>query len=73
MATIGITRVYRCDNDCLISGCPGHELNVTISTVTDTMFVTVDGEDLFFSDTGKWNALRQAVEDLHYEPFSHSS
>ena len=69
MATIGITRVYRCDDDCIASGCPGHELKVSISTVTNIMSVTVDGEELFFADVGKWKALRQALADLDYEPF----
>lgn len=35
MATIKKQKIYRCNDDCIQAGCPGHVATLTIQTTSD--------------------------------------
>ena len=60
---------FRCYDDCIMSGCKGHTLQVNVQTTADIMEVLIDGETLFTTDPSKWEALLKAVDSLDYSSF----
>ena len=49
MANIERTIKYTCDNDCKMSGCPGHQANLTYQSTSDIVhWIDGKGQDAYF-------------------------
>lgn len=44
------TGTFKHDNDCVIYGCPGHEMTVTWHGPSDTITASVDGVEIYSGD-----------------------
>lgn len=51
---------YRCINDCVQSGCPGHTMQEIHCRSTDTYSFEVDGKPTHFFDEYELSALLKA-------------
>lgn len=68
MSTIKIDTPYKCDNDCKISGCPGHILHAEYQSTSDIYSFHIDDnkEALFYSDRNKMVAILSAIHEFAF-------
>lgn len=66
MATRIATVKYHCLNDHGYESCTGHEMTITLSTVTDHCTVEVDGKFEFGGDTNYIEALIECLKKVSY-------
>jgi hypothetical protein len=65
MATIEITKKYRCSDDCIQSGCPGHESKLTFQSTSDAyVFENGKGDKVFF-ERGELESFISILKDLN--------
>lgn len=62
-----INKPIKCDDDCLQSGCPGHELRVDINSVSGTGMLYKDGTLLLNMDRGEAEALLDMLQEIKKE------
>ena len=63
------TKKYHCYNDCIMSGCPGHEMRVTIQTVTECLSLNVDGKFLINFDPTEFETFLELIKSMDYSIF----
>jgi hypothetical protein len=61
-----ITRPVKCDDDCLQSGCPGHELHIKINSTSGTGMLCKDGVVLLHMDRRESEALLDMLLHIKY-------
>lgn len=66
MTTIQADTIFRHDNDCLMSGCPGHHMTAEHQTTSDCFMVTVDGKLLYAGDDNTTRALLRLIKEVDY-------
>lgn len=66
MATITKTKQFRHDNDCLISGCPGHTMTVTHQTTSDSFMVEIDGKIVYGGDDNTTRTMLELIKEVDY-------
>jgi len=54
---------YKCGDDCIQAGCPGHKLQLMYNHTIDWMSVYIDGKEAHAFECGKWAALKQAIKN----------
>lgn len=64
MAVVERTVVYRCSNDCVQSGCPGHELRLMYYSITDSYVFSWVGEKQMHLERGELDAMLALLELL---------
>lgn len=57
-------RTFKCDNDCLMSGCPGHTMDVTYQNTSDYITVYLDKRYVFGGDLEKTKTMIDAIQEL---------
>lgn len=50
MSTYKESSIFKHYDDCLMSGCPGHEMIYTYQTTSDAFMVTIDSNLVFSGD-----------------------
>lgn len=57
------TRSFRCNNDCQMSGCPGHVMELTWHGSSDTYHMKIDGESFMHFDEPQLVALTEMFKE----------
>lgn len=61
---------FRCDNDCLQSGCPGHTMKACLQDTSDWLSIKDEKEKVIYSgDIAQTRTLLKAIEQLDYGRF----
>lgn len=61
---------YRCSYDCdSYSGCPGHVLVLHVAGASDTVTLSVDGENIATFNDGLWCAILKLGEQKPEDSF----
>lgn len=60
---ISFIRKINCLDDCKQSGCPGHEIELKIHSVTGTATYSKDGKDIFWLDSIEAEALLSILQE----------
>jgi hypothetical protein len=55
---------YRCVDDCVQSGCPGHEMQLVKYTTVSVVQVNIDGNRYTSFDSNQIEALRNLLDQL---------
>lgn len=63
MATIQRRITYRCSDDCMMSGCPGHEGELLYQSVSDAYSFNMNGRQLDF-ERGELDAMLNLLRSL---------
>lgn len=72
MSTRHREQEYRCDNDCVYSGCQGHKLVGTLQDTSDIVIIDDEnGERIFSGDISKTKALINILGSLDYNDQSY--
>lgn len=58
--------IFRHDNDCLMSGCPSHKLELNYQSTSDYYSIYIDGELLFGCDRSTMSTILKAIKDVSY-------
>lgn len=66
MVTIRHAIQFRHDNDCLQSGCPGHEMTAQHQTTSDSFIIKVDGEVVYSGDDNTTRTLLKIIAEVDY-------
>ncbi len=69
MATLESKTKYHCFNDCEMSGCPSHEMKISIQTTSDALTVYRDGKLWFGADPSEWKKLKELLKMHEYYNF----
>lgn len=64
MSTSRISRVVKCHNDCVQTGCPKHEITLEYHHTSDTVTVREDGKHYAIFDKAIWRALVNMDNEL---------
>ena len=64
MATIQRTIKYRCSDDCVMSGCPGHEGELLYQSTSDAYTFNMNGRELSF-ERGELDAMLDLLRSLN--------
>jgi len=56
---------YRCNDDCVMEGCPMHEGKLTFDSVTNYYFFNLGGKEMAF-ESGEMQALIDLLKQLGY-------
>lgn len=64
MATILRKIRYRCADDCVMSGCPGHVGELRFQTTSDAYTFTMNGRELPF-ERGELDAMLELLRSLN--------
>lgn len=68
MSTRNRTIEFRCDNDCKMSGCPGHKLKGLLQTTSDCIIIEdEEGNIIYSGDINKTIALLKIIYQLDYD------
>lgn len=54
------------DNDCLISGCPGHTMTAEHQRTSDYFTVSIDDEILYAGDDNTTRTLLEIINKVDY-------
>lgn len=60
MAVVEHEITYRCSDDCLMSGCPGHQADITYWSVSDSYTIHLNGRKIEL-ERGELEALLKIV------------
>lgn len=63
MATIEREVTYRCSDDCVPSGCPGHKGRLTYQSTADSYLFNMSGRELHF-ERGELDAMIELLKKL---------
>lgn len=63
MSTIAIFVNYRCADDCVMSGCPGHVGELTYQSTADAYQFRMNGRELSF-ERGELDAMLTLLRKL---------
>ena len=66
MATRTAIKQFRHDNDCVMSGCPGHEMEVMHQTTSDYFTVTIDGKTVYGGDDNTTRTMLELIKETDY-------
>lgn len=66
MSTIKAEVEFRHDNDCVMSGCPGHVMTAEHQTTSDYFSIYVDGELVYGGDDNTTRALLKLIKEVDY-------
>lgn len=69
MATIYCEKEFKCFNDCMQCGCPGHKMTLSMQTTSDILIVEIDGKTLISADPIEWRNLLDLVASCNYNLF----
>lgn len=58
-----------CYNGCTISGCPGHNFELTIQNTSDVMEFKKDGRTELMMEPDEWKILLEMVKSMDYSGF----
>ncbi len=67
MSTIRATSVFRHDNDCLMSGCPGHAMEVQHQTTSDYFTVRIDDKIVYGGDDNTTREMLKLIKETDYK------
>ena len=67
MATVTETKQFRHDNDCLMSGCPGHTMEVSHQTTSDSFTVLIDGKIAYSGDDNTTRTMLELIAKVDYQ------
>lgn len=63
MATIEREMTYRCSDDCVPSGCPGHKGRLVYQSTADAYMFVMNGRELHF-ERGELDAILDLLKQL---------
>jgi hypothetical protein len=63
MGTVSRSITYRCSDDCVMSGCPGHIGTLQYHTVSDGYTFTMNGREISF-ERGELEAMIELIRRL---------
>lgn len=66
MSTKSSQLVFNHDNDCMMSGCPGHVMRAEHQTTSDYFTVTVDGKGIYGGDDTTTRAMLKLIGRVDY-------
>jgi len=66
MVTVKNEIHFRHDNDCKMSGCPGHFMTAEHQTTSDYFTVKVDGVIIYSGDDNTTRSLINIIEMVDY-------
>lgn len=67
MSTIKASLEFKHDNDCLMSGCPGHKMEVSHQTTSDWFTVRIDDEVVYGGDDNTTRAMLELINKTDYK------
>lgn len=67
MTTLMATKTFRHDNNCKMSGCPGHVMRVEHQTTSDSFLVTIDDEIIYGGDDNTTRTLMTLIKAVDYD------
>ena len=56
---------FQCVHDCRMEGCPGHTMKLSYYHTSDTVGMSIDGDERFVLEDGAWGALLKLEREMH--------
>jgi len=67
MAIVKADSTFRHDNDCLMSGCPSHTMEVQHQTTSDYFTVKIDGKVVYGGDDSTTREMLKLIKETDYK------